>query len=222
MFGYKTDPRGINLDKEIEKTQQNSGTPERDDNLSQTEGMDVFGENNYNIPGHEDDERLSDKTQGYGLNEKFVPIEDVVDKDAEAKIYDQFGPEDPKNLSAEELADAKFVANLSYDAENEFLAQAVKKLDVTEFNRLFNFLEAYRQKNADSQDGKSFNRSMPKDIANLIRKVNDRKPMVEFSGNKYDSNGELVDSNPGKVSASSIKFTAPKKPKQENYRVFKN
>ncbi len=176
-----------------------------------------YGENDYNVPGHEDEYLNKNDYSGKTFStKKFETAEDVVDEGAESGIYKQFEGED---LSPEESADREAQLKDLYDDETEFMRKAINKLDAVEFNTLFSFLKSIdengeRQYYIGSRDDKgdfiSPIKSFPRDICDLIKKVNGQEAMIHSLEHVYDEDGEYLGSNQESVKASSIKFKAPK------------
>ena len=214
-FGFGKDPEVVGLEPEIAKTEQHSDS-KKEESLKKGEGKmfgNPYGENNYNIPDHEDDERLRSGSHSSLYEKAFVPIEDAAD---ESGLGDFENQDLTPGLKAETEDD--------YDPEVDFKNRARKRLDRTEYNTLFSFLDSI-EKNGTRPDyvgskdehGEFIppSRSMPRDITNLIKKVNDNgNKMVESLENVYDDDGNLVDEIQTKVSADSIKFKAPQDPKR--------
>lgn len=192
----------------------------KEGNLKQNEGEmfgNPYGENDYNVPGHEDDYLYKNDHGGKSFNtKKFEAAEDVVDEEAEGRVYKQFEGEE---LSLEESADREAQLKDLYDDESEFMRKAINKLDAVEFKTLFSFLKSIdengeRQYYIGSQDSNGDFvdpvKSFPKDISNLIKKVNDQEAMIHSLEHVYDEDGEYLGSNQESVKASSVKFKAPK------------
>jgi len=207
-FGFGKDPEVVGLEKEIAKTEQHSGS-KKEENLNKEEGKrfgNPYGENNYNLPGHEDEERLRGDSHS-SLHEKaFVPIEDVADESGLGDFENQdlsFGPKSKAENSHEHEKD-------------DFRKRAKNKLDKTEYNALFSFIDSAVKSGTwkDYMSGKDEApaRSMPRDIAYLIKKVNDDgNKMVESLENTYNDNGYVTDERIDRVPVNSIKFKAPRR-----------
>jgi len=230
----KKDVKGPNLDlaleEEIAKTKQHGDESQKPKNLRKEEGKmfgNPYGENAYNLPGHKDEERLKGKDRG-GLYQDFVPIQDVVDKDAENAIYEQ--------------ADATKELEEEYDNETEFMRKALKILDPREFKRLFSFFK----KLDDTDTRKDYIGTKdehgtfvppisrtPTDITDLIKKVNTsyESDKLDEKGHKiiktqrrfahsaeyeYDDNGELIGVEKKKTPVDQIKFKVKGFEKKEN------
>lgn len=168
----------------------------REENLKKNEGEmfdSPYGEQDYNIPGHEDKERLKCKNS-------FIKPEDVIDESAEQAIYEQ---------AETDFGKKKVKETQNYDAEKEFISQAVKILDPKEFRRLFEFLESLDKEEHREYIGHSDDigfieptKSLPRDITDLIRKVNNQRRVIEAT--EFDKKG-----SPGKtikVPADSVRF----------------
>jgi len=216
-FGFGKDPEVVGLDEKIAKTEQHSDTSlSEEQNLKKGEGKmfgNPYGEHDYNVRGHEDDERFRNDSHSSLYEHAFVPIEDVAD---DSGLGDFENQDLTPGLKAE--------AGDNYNPEADFKNRARKRLDKTEYNTLFSFFGSI-EKNGTRQDyvGNKDehgvfippSRSMPRDITNLIKKVNDNgNKMVESLENVYDDDGNLVDEIQTKVPTDSIKFKAPQDPKK--------
>ncbi len=212
----KKDSVGVDLDKVVAETQQHSGTS-LNEGLKKEEGEmfgNPYGENDYNVPGHEDDERLENKSQvskfnGKTYTKKFVPIEEVENKIGSSEDSESFEDQD---LSSR--AEAARVKN-SYDSETEFMREAIKKLDAAEFKTLFSFFkkmeegEGEEDNSRESYLGSEFRlpaKSIPRNITELIKKVNGGGDgMIKSLKDEYNEAGEKIGSEERSVPADSIK-----------------
>jgi len=227
-FGFGHDPEVVGLDRDVAKTRQHSDSKsKKEENLKKEEG-EMFGNpysgNDYNVPGHEDEYLLANERRGAEFNtKKFVPIEEAPESSLAGSAEDDDEDVDPdfenRDLSPGARLEAK---ERAYDPEADFKNRARKKLDKTEYNALFSFFDSI-EKNGTRQDyvgGKDERgifvppaRSMPRDIINLIKKVNSGGvKMVGSLENVYNEAGNLVDEKLKEVPTDSIKFKAPENP----------
>jgi hypothetical protein len=203
-------------DSELEKTRQNSGARlETGRGIKKEDGLNTYGENAYNLPGYEDEipegenkNRLKDLSSG-----RYVPIEDVADKDAEEAIYEQAGKIEDK----EEF----------YDSESEFMKKAINILEADEFAKLFSFLRELDDSDtrkyylgAEDEKGDFVPpvKKIPKEITELIKKVNTTKSnkagkeakkqrsYIKSAEFKHNSKGEVISAKEESTAADKVRF----------------
>lgn len=204
----KKDPKNIDLDKMIAKTQQHGDESKKPENLKKEEGEmfgNPYGENAYNLPGHEDEERLRDKGIKYEkYSSQFVPNEDVADKSAVGAIYRQA----EKGLKNKKIEEA-------HDHEEEFMRKARKVLDDKEYEHLSSFFKELDEKDIRkdyigySNERGTFvppPRRTPRDITDLIKRVNEQRRIIKSAENKYDDEGKLIGIEEKEVPADQVRF----------------
>lgn len=215
-FGFGKDPEVVGLEKEIAQTDQHSDISlSEEQNLKEGEGKkfgNPYGEHSYNVRGHEDEERLRGDSHSSLYEKAFVPIEDVADDS---------GLEDFENQDLTPGLKSKINMENGHE-KDDFRKRAKSKLDKTEYNALFSFIDSavrndtwkdYLVSKDESGGIIEPARSMLPDITKLIKKVNsDGVKMVESLENTYNDNGYVTDEKMSKVPVDSIKFRAPQNP----------
>jgi len=223
-FGFKKsnklekDPKTLDIDKEIAKTQQHGDEIKKSQNLKKEEGKmfgNPYGENDYNIPGHEDDERLKQKSDYIDPNDPNA----VADINAENAIYKQA---DSKEKELEEI----------YDHEDEFKRQAKKILNANEFEYLSSFLKQLEDEKIrkdyigyKNERGTFIPASKwtPREITNLIKRVNKQPLIIETAKykDKYDDENNFVktETETKKIPADQVRFKVKGFNKKEKKKV---
>lgn len=158
-----------------------------------------------------DTEIIDDEKERLNRNDpmkRYVPIENVADNEAEEAVY---ANADEAFRSQKDLAE-------TYDPEIDFARRALKVLDATEFNTLFSFLKKidegdmrkdYLGYKDDEGEFIPPARQIPRDITNLIKKVNsfDRPQYMESA--EFDENGNVIKQE--RILTSQVNRTNKKK-----------